>query len=1379
MNELEIIFVFSLWCIPAMLFLSTMCGTLTTSEDVHTRSYFIALVDNAQSEDDVADLLIYFETLSGEELENALPSLVFLAEKCPGTLRSNFLNLIYCILTDSTCSRSGRKAAYACLRMLIADEESLWSNFLTLSQCLEEPQFHIIKPVLPKMDDVLNSVHSGLLDFKWASVIFLRALAHSNGWVRSWSLEKVVSVDAGVMAENKDFLLSVISEHLNSNDPFWRFLERDCLQAFLKSLGRLLEGVLMSLAEPDRAPFIKAILSAFHKLSSPTSLFFLSEAVMLIQAFHCLPANDLMMIETLVRKTLYIQHTTIKYKTIFNFVVFYCSMLEKVPESFDDVARLCPSFSINSPILFDKFIYVDSIREVILTAGEPSDLLQRAMLDTSAHQHTSEKDDFSSLIWVRASLSKKEDELLERVELELADRLTAVDDGVDIGLSETVVAAVDVLLCILLHSHKDLSLINQDLIQLVSGYLLLQIAIASKKHAYMIRNVYTSLIKRMKLSTKPFIELALSLITEQSLPFDRHAILLGVLHELLDDELDKEDSQDLLLKIRAYLGNTPLQPLRVKKDADIPRESYMNKVASTIHEYRLKLVLKVLPGLSANAEDMLSECVDLIDCASAYSVTECYLAISSHLLEKVTCEETLIRLINVAVGATNEERKSLNFLPAVRQTLRLFFSKPMMSLDVIRERVKDFCHELLDLAQLNTTVAFVLSEAILNAEHLDLLSCDWTDMIFALAVFGPIPKKEARVVDAAYEMIYKEIAHDVDDLQRPFEIMQRTRLNGICAALNLSKKDSQFADSLVDIIISETNIMNSSSSRSFGLSLAHRQNTRAVSLLLLIADFVSEESVLDKVFDTCVEWIVDPCQQFSIKLILEWLLVRIALRSPKFKQKMIDHERIFANKRIGSVSSWINMHVLMSRAEPSSAAYIESVLPWTTAQNFAVRCTAIAGLRLLYKSLNPEDRKRWQILQRIVDFGGEPTGNSQRIIDNLLNDFYFAHLHPVDHFDMQTVFNTVPSKTGMTTEELLPIELLQKFNTSSMRSLSNDQDLSSALSLVNSGLSKSSSCAPEISEELDSVQENGGSAPVQRKIITRQRSIREDCSLIVVASLVDKPNNLGGLCRTCEIFAVDTLVIADLVYTADAGFKSLSMSAEKKQKIEAVRPDDLLHYLDDLRKKGYTVVAAEQTTDSLPLHKYKFPLKTVLLLGDEKEGVPVRLLRSVDQTVEIEQLGQTRSLNTVTIFWILIWVYASITAVTSGFLWSLEWLGGPQSDRTAISHDITSEHYVDPNETNPETKKAIKYGSIILGVSVIVLVLKILAWNVARRVFKELRSERIAKMNSYAADVSVCRPSNIDRTKEFTDPLIRELTPMLPKPQPPPRLSLMQKESYI
>ncbi|KAJ1352909.1 hypothetical protein KIN20_009411 [Parelaphostrongylus tenuis] len=145
-------------------------------------------------------------------------------------------------------------------------------------------------------------------------------------------------------------------------------------------------------------------------------------------------------------------------------------------------------------------------------------------------------------------------------------------------------------------------------------------------------------------------------------------------------------------------------------------------------------------------------------------------------------------------------------------------------------------------------------------------------------------------------------------------------------------------------------------------------------------------------------------------------------------------------------------------------------------------------------------------------------------------------------------------------------------------------------------------------------------------MITEEVTLK-DHGLIVVASLVDKPANLGGLCRTCEIFGVETLILADHVFLSDPSFKALSMFSEKRQRIEAIRPENLLSYLKNMRKNGYTVIAAEQTTDSVFLHKFQFPVKTVLLVGDEKEGVPVHLLQCVDQTVEIKQLGQTRSLN--------------------------------------------------------------------------------------------------------------------------------------------------------
>lgn len=54
----------------------------------------------------------------------------------------------------------------------------------------------------------------------------------------------------------------------------------------------------------------------------------------------------------------------------------------------------------------------------------------------------------------------------------------------------------------------------------------------------------------------------------------------------------------------------------------------------------------------------------------------------------------------------------------------------------------------------------------------------------------------------------------------------------------------------------------------------------------------------------------------------------------------------------------------------------------------------------------------------------------------------------------------------------------------------------------------------------------------------------------------------------------------------------------------------------------------EQTASSIPLDHMVFPNRpTILLLGKEKEGIPVELLQAVDQCVEIPQLGIIRSLN--------------------------------------------------------------------------------------------------------------------------------------------------------
>lgn len=55
--------------------------------------------------------------------------------------------------------------------------------------------------------------------------------------------------------------------------------------------------------------------------------------------------------------------------------------------------------------------------------------------------------------------------------------------------------------------------------------------------------------------------------------------------------------------------------------------------------------------------------------------------------------------------------------------------------------------------------------------------------------------------------------------------------------------------------------------------------------------------------------------------------------------------------------------------------------------------------------------------------------------------------------------------------------------------------------------------------------------------------------LIVVASLIDKVTNLGGLARTCQVFGASTLVVDNLSCVEKKEFTALSMTAEKHQSI--------------------------------------------------------------------------------------------------------------------------------------------------------------------------------------------------------------------------------------
>lgn len=84
-----------------------------------------------------------------------------------------------------------------------------------------------------------------------------------------------------------------------------------------------------------------------------------------------------------------------------------------------------------------------------------------------------------------------------------------------------------------------------------------------------------------------------------------------------------------------------------------------------------------------------------------------------------------------------------------------------------------------------------------------------------------------------------------------------------------------------------------------------------------------------------------------------------------------------------------------------------------------------------------------------------------------------------------------------------------------------------------------------------------------------------------------------------------------------------------------------------MRRQGYTLIGVEQTANSQPLTQYQFPHDALLLLGNEKEGIPADLIQLLDECVEIPQVGIIRSLNVHVSGALLIWEYTRQRLLTA------------------------------------------------------------------------------------------------------------------------------------
>ncbi|HEY9878002.1 MAG TPA: RNA methyltransferase [Leptolyngbyaceae cyanobacterium] len=146
-------------------------------------------------------------------------------------------------------------------------------------------------------------------------------------------------------------------------------------------------------------------------------------------------------------------------------------------------------------------------------------------------------------------------------------------------------------------------------------------------------------------------------------------------------------------------------------------------------------------------------------------------------------------------------------------------------------------------------------------------------------------------------------------------------------------------------------------------------------------------------------------------------------------------------------------------------------------------------------------------------------------------------------------------------------------------------------------------------------------------------------SLKICASLVENPMNLGALCRTTEVFALESLVLPTLAVAEGWEFRKLAASAHYWQPLEACNPKDLRVWMRAQQQAGYVVLALTAHEQAHCLTHFTFPAKTALILGRELTGIPPEILAGCEGAIAIPQFGQVESLNVHTAAAIAIYEY--------------------------------------------------------------------------------------------------------------------------------------------
>ncbi|KAM9155886.1 putative methyltransferase TARBP1 isoform 2-T2 [Pangshura tecta] len=481
---------------------------------------------------------------------------------------------------------------------------------------------------------------------------------------------------------------------------------------------------------------------------------------------------------------------------------------------------------------------------------------------------------------------------------------------------------------------------------------------------------------------------------------------------------------------------------------------------------------------------------------------------------------------------------------------------------------------------------------------------NYSELIMEACVFGMVFRRDQRLIQdvhAFVENLGDECAANVvtESTNRDDHYVRVCAVKFLCWLDGSNTLHKMFMEDLVIKLLDKDELVSKSRTRYYVNSLQHRIKNRLWQTLLVIFPKLDQNfliGTLDKIFQAGFG-----NNQASIKYLIEWIIILILHRYPQCLEKFWNCFCYGEEKLKTSICTFLSVlshfDIILentSEKKPILKKALLVVLQWCFNHNFSVRLYALVALKKIWGMCKALYVEEFEALTPVIESSLHQVenmhgaGNARKNWQRIQDHFFFATFHPLKDYSLETIFYTLPRLSELVEDEWIPLCKFTRYT---------DISLPAAFHWLHS----------------------------RTELLNLKPS--------------DWSQQDMGLCRTSEIFGASALVVGSLHYINDKQFQHLSVSAEQWLPLVEVKPSQLVNYLQQKKTEGYTIIGVEQTAKSSDLTEYCFPEKSLLLLGNEHEGIPANLIQHLDVCVEIPQQGIIRSLNVHVSGALLIWEY--------------------------------------------------------------------------------------------------------------------------------------------